>query len=224
MVLLRCSEISSSSEFELCTRGYLWSNILRKRWANDWEAYLWRWSSLGPKGVSCLLYRESFAGMIELPVQVEVGHLIRLHRMKVRTWSMTITLSSLCWCTRLLTIGLKVAVCNWNRRITIAGKFLLPRLRQESRWLSHRLLFDGKDDTNYDPIAQSSYTYSFSYEDCHQVSQYAVLRSLISFSLDRSTTPLVSIVWRWRHVTYWARFSICFTRTEISCRAIDSNQ
>ena len=39
---------------------------------------------LGPKGVSCLLYRQSFAGTIELPVDVEVGDLIRLHRMKVR--------------------------------------------------------------------------------------------------------------------------------------------
>jgi hypothetical protein len=37
----------------------------------------------GPKGASCLLYRESFAGRIELPIQIEVGQLIRLHRMKV---------------------------------------------------------------------------------------------------------------------------------------------
>nr|CAF0838118.1 unnamed protein product [Adineta ricciae] len=40
----------------------------------------------GPKGVSCLLYRESFAGMIELPVEIEVGHLIRLHRMKITSY------------------------------------------------------------------------------------------------------------------------------------------
>ena len=39
--------------------------------------------SSGPKGASCLLYRESFAGTIELPLQIEVGQLIRLHRMKV---------------------------------------------------------------------------------------------------------------------------------------------
>ena len=38
---------------------------------------------LGPKGASCLLYRESFAGRIELPIQIEVGQIIRLHRMKV---------------------------------------------------------------------------------------------------------------------------------------------
>ncbi len=37
----------------------------------------------GPKGASCLLYHESFAGKIELPIQIEVGQLIRLHRMKV---------------------------------------------------------------------------------------------------------------------------------------------
>ncbi|CAF0783613.1 unnamed protein product [Adineta steineri] len=40
----------------------------------------------GPKGVSCLLYRESFAGMIELPVDIEIGHIIRLHRMKITTY------------------------------------------------------------------------------------------------------------------------------------------
>ena len=44
---------------------------------------IFRISFVGPKGVSCLLYRESFAGMIELPAEIEVGHLIRLHRMKV---------------------------------------------------------------------------------------------------------------------------------------------
>ncbi len=38
---------------------------------------------LGPKGASCLLYHQSFAGTIELPLQIEVGQLIRLHRMKV---------------------------------------------------------------------------------------------------------------------------------------------
>ena len=37
----------------------------------------------GPKGASCLLYHESFAGTIELPAQAELGQIIRLHRMKV---------------------------------------------------------------------------------------------------------------------------------------------
>ena len=37
----------------------------------------------GSKGASCLLYYESFAGTIELPVEAEIGQLIRLHRMKV---------------------------------------------------------------------------------------------------------------------------------------------
>jgi len=44
--------------------------------------FFWYFFS-GPKGASCLLYRESFAGKIELPIQIEVGQLIRLHRMKV---------------------------------------------------------------------------------------------------------------------------------------------
>jgi hypothetical protein len=33
-----------------------------------------------------------------------------------------------------------------------------------------RLIFDGKDDTSHDPIAQSSFTYSFSNDDRHKVS------------------------------------------------------
>lgn len=38
---------------------------------------------VGVRGASCLLYRESYAGTIELPVDIEIGQLIRLHRMKV---------------------------------------------------------------------------------------------------------------------------------------------
>jgi hypothetical protein len=33
-----------------------------------------------------------------------------------------------------------------------------------------RLLFDGKDDKSYDPVAQSSLTYSFSNDDHQKVS------------------------------------------------------
>jgi hypothetical protein len=33
-----------------------------------------------------------------------------------------------------------------------------------------RLIFDGKDDTSHDPIAQSSFTYSFSNDDHQKVS------------------------------------------------------
>ncbi|CAF3132182.1 unnamed protein product [Rotaria socialis] len=40
----------------------------------------------GQKGASCLLYRESFAGTIELPIQAEIGQLIRLHRMKITNY------------------------------------------------------------------------------------------------------------------------------------------
>jgi len=36
---------------------------------------------------------------------------------------------------------------------------------------SRRLIFDGKDDTSHEPIAQSSFSYSFSNDDCHKVSR-----------------------------------------------------
>ncbi|CAF2722065.1 unnamed protein product [Rotaria sp. Silwood2] len=103
----------------------------------------------GPKGASCLLYRESYAGTIELPVQIEVGQLIRLHRMKITTYRPE------------------------------SGCVQLKSSNYYS-WL----IFDGKDDTSHEPIAQSSFSYSFSNDDRHRIDE---LRAwLLSFGDDET--------------------------------------
>ena len=43
-------------------------------------------------------------------------------------------------------------------------------LAEQASLFSIRLIFDGKDDTNHDPIAQSSVSYSFSNDDRQKVS------------------------------------------------------
>ena len=43
-------------------------------------------------------------------------------------------------------------------------------LAAQASLFSIRLIFDGKDDTNHDPIAQSSMCYSFSNDDRQKVS------------------------------------------------------
>jgi len=103
----------------------------------------------GAKGASCLLYRESFAGMIELPLQIEVGQLIRLHRMKITAYKPE------------------------------SGCIQLKSSNYYS-WL----IFDGKDDTSHEPIAQSSFSYSFSNDDRHKIDE---LRAwLLSFGDDET--------------------------------------
>jgi hypothetical protein len=37
---------------------------------------------------------------------------------------------------------------------------------------SLRLIFDGKDDVSHEPIAQSSFSYTFSNDDQHKVSKF----------------------------------------------------
>jgi len=103
----------------------------------------------GPKGASCLLYRESFAGTIELPIQIEVGQLIRLHRMKITAYKPE------------------------------SGSIQLKSSNYYS-WL----IFDGKDDTSHEPIAQSSFSYTFSNDDQHKIDE---LRTwLLSFGDDET--------------------------------------
>lgn len=84
----------------------------------------------GAKGASCLLYHESFAGSIVLPVDIELGQIIRLHRMKITSYRPE------------------------------SGCIQLKSSNYYS-WL----LFDGKDDRNHDPIAQSSLSYTFTNDD-----------------------------------------------------------
>ncbi|UJR25423.1 hypothetical protein I4U23_006770 [Adineta vaga] len=103
----------------------------------------------GPKGVSCLLYRESFAGMIELPKDIEIGYIIRLHRMKITPYK-------------------PESGC----------------IQMKSSNYYSWLIFDGLDDRNYKPIAQSSFSYTFSNDDRRKIDE---LRTwLLSFGDDET--------------------------------------
>lgn len=63
--------------------------------------------------------------------------------------------------------------------------------------LPFRLLFDGKDDMSHDPIAQSSFTYSFSDDDRHKVSISSKERSIESKAW---LSRLMIYVLGWHHL------------------------